>query len=244
MNHNIIKSAVFFVFLFVAGNLFAEKNTDTLINNKHLSVQGNVFSVTDKSGEVIYNKFFKSVSNSFFLDFNADGNYELYIETEEKMNDETFYTCYFFNVSDSVFLIDSIASGVTKPYHEFSNELNSLYLVTGDSFIDSVITLTKNKLLITPKIFWLYDGNEFFSIEEEMYDNYMAENEDIITMLNDFRNVIKDDCQIARSYRGLLITVFMNYIFAKENVLAHKFVENYYRCSEFKEIIKNLSEIY
>ncbi|NUN07874.1 MAG: hypothetical protein HUU54_01730 [Ignavibacteriaceae bacterium] len=244
MKKALIKPVLVIFFLLGLSDPCVAGISDTMVNKITFRVTENSLIVLDSLGAVIFSRDFKSVSNSFFLDFDADGTDELYIEESEIKNSETFYSCYFIRTLDSVYLIDSIGSGVTRPYHEFNEDLNSLVLVTGDAYVDSLITLSRNKLLVTPKVYWLFDGTEVFSVDEEMYDVYMAENDDLMILLNDFKKAVKDDCRLSDNYRGIIITVFINYLFAKEQVLAYRFIEEFSDCREIKDILDKLTEIY
>ncbi len=239
--------AILYLFLLVSGTVRAQDEKSAANDPKseaQFRFSERHFEVIADDGIIYSSKEFAGPINHLFIDFNSDGTEELFIEETQKINKQNFYYTYIYATGDSVFLIDSIGSGIMKPYHEFSEEFNSLILVTGDVYVDLLITLSPGKTLISPKVYWLYDGKEFFSIEEEMYDEYLAENEELILTLPALKKEHSEDCAFAKNYRGLLLTIYMNYIFANELTLANKFISNYYNCEDFKQIIDNLNEIY
>lgn len=222
----------------------------------------NVFTFSQNK---ITNNDIGTNQNIFYVDFDIDGKNEILNISFIIKDSLKFYTAYIYSDSsrnNSLYLIDSIYSGLKEPQFFFSEEINEMILVVGYPELDSLnLTLHLNSLknnfssedsLLTnndgstyfsPLNCFAYDGFSFQNINDELYDIFISENEIMLDFL-DKQSISDKDCSFSSENKSVIAAIFINYLNASEKSLANEFLTQYYFCSDFKQFKNYLEKIY
>lgn len=203
--------------------------------------------------------------NIFYVDFDNDGHNEILNISFIIKDFLKFYTAYIYSDSsrnDSLYLIDSIYSGLKEPQFFFSEEINKMILVVGYpeldslnlishlnslknnfSLEDSLLTNKDGLTYFSPLNCFSYDGFSFQNINDELYDIFINENEIMLDEL-DSQNVGNKDCAFSSNNKNIIASIFINYLNASEKSLANEFLTQYYLCTDFEQFKNYLEKIY
>jgi len=215
--------------------IFSQNDSMTFFN---IAIIGNVLSVSDYSGNLIYEKQFRNPEDAL-LDFDGDGNDELLVV--DSFNEKPVcYSAYLFNVTDTVYLIDSVYSGVFQPYVVFSEEINQMVLLAGYPELDSVNRASDLDTVFSPINCFAFEGEKIYSVNEELYELFIIENDALISLI---QQQIKRDCNGSKKMLPAIISVYINYLNASEKSLADKFLNEYYFCKDKQKIQTFLREL-
>jgi len=174
----------------------------------------------------------KKFSNpmTFEVDLDNDDVNEIGVIDNQVLSGEKKYTLFVFNTLDSLYLADSVYSGSTKPYQTFSNDLNTILLVTGNAAFDSLNTV--DSLSYLPLNFWKFEDGALYLADASVYEPYIAENNKIIDLIEKYYLQNGKTCEATRRLKGAFASGFVNYYNAGETILASQFLKNYYLCSD------------
>ncbi len=209
-------------------------------NNYNIKIENLKLDAADKSGKVFLEKSFNN-PNSLAIDLDGDGNKEFLVIDEKKDSTRNLYTIYVFNTADSFYVADSISSGYLEPDIYFSKEANKNIIVTGNAKFD---TLNKNEEdNFVPINCWIYENGQIFSVNDEVYNIFIAENEKLIDVIEEYFSSNQEDCKSTESIKAAIVAVYANYISAGDKILAAQFLKKYYHCKDlekFKQAINDL----
>jgi hypothetical protein len=208
------------------------------------SIQVNEFSFIFENGKMIVSEegnplleiSFNSPS-ALTADLDDDSADELLII--DITNDiKKFYYLYVFNTTGDFFLVDSVFSGTVEPYITTSEEVGSLVIATGNPLYLDFQSADDEYLPINC---WKFDAGELYNINDEIYDIYMAENDAVISGLEE---KLVNDCSFSLSHKSLITSVYINYMNAEEHSLASQFLKKYYLCSDFEEFRGRINNLF
>ncbi len=227
------------IFLTLGFNSYSQTRNFSF-NKYNVKIENSKLDAADKSGKIFLEMNF---NNPRFLtsDFDADGNKELLVIDESKDSARSLFTLYIFNTADSFYVADSISSGYFEPSIYFSREANKNIIVTGNAKFD---TLNKNiEDTFVPINCWIYEKGEVFSVNDEVYNIFISENEKLIDVIDDYFSSNSEDCNTTESIKAAIAAVYANYMSAGDKILAAQFLKKYYHCKDlekFKQAINDL----
>jgi len=216
--------------------MYSQNDTTISFNIK---LNNSILSVTDYTGNLIYEKAFNNPED-VLVDFDGDGIDELLV-VDSKNENPVFYSAYLYNITDTVYLIDSVYSGVVQPYLYFSDEISLTVLVAGYPELDSLNKTAENDSVFSPINCYAFEGEKIYSVNEELYDVFILENDALISFLQMQRN---RDCNFSKRMLPAIVSVYINFLNASEKSLAEKFLNEYYLCKDKQKIQTFLKELY
>jgi len=229
-----------FIVLFFQSILFAQENifsTESFI----IKLTGANLEAENLDRAVVFQKSFDNPTGEV-IDLNNDNNVEFIINDYSVTNGRKYYNTYVYNTLDSFYLIDSIYSGLKKPYYTYSYELNQFILITGSPDFDSLNT-PEIEEVFSPLTCWGFLGAEFGIVNDKLYDIFLYENEKYIDFIDSLYKLKKKNCSTSRLVRSVIAAIFINYLYADEKSMAEKSFNQYYECDDkekFKASIKKL----
>ena len=206
-----------------------------LLNIFSAKFEKNHLEVFDSTKKLVYKKTFNNPSESL-VDLDNDGVNEFLVVDSHKDNGFDFYTLYIYNTIDSFYVADSIQSGYMDPSEEISKEYGGMIIVTGNPQFDIFNKDSDDKYL--PIQCWSYENGKINSINDQIYNIFIAENDTLIDALDSYFSSNKDDCSSIAKVKGIMASVYANYMNAGEKILAAQFLKKYYHCNDL-EIFKN-----
>ncbi|MCL5029944.1 MAG: hypothetical protein M1480_13105 [Bacteroidetes bacterium] len=206
----------------------------------NIKIENSKLNVTSKSGKLFLEKNFNN-PHELSIDLDSDGINEYLIIDEKKDSSRILYTLYIFNTVDSFYVADSIPSGCLEPYIYFSKETNKNIIVTGNSKFDSFNKDSEDTFI--PINCWIYDNAEIFSVNDEVYNIFISENEKLIDIIDAHFSMNSEDCKSTETIKAAIAAVYANYISAGEKILANQFLKKYYHCNDLEKFKQTLNEL-
>ena len=216
-------------------NEFVTELFTLTLNNKSLSV-------IDKIGKETYTNAFNNPVG-FLADLDMDGNDEFLVrDSVVTLDNEAQYELYIYNVLDTFFLARKINSGTTEPYESDSGEIEGLIIVTGNT--DFSYLNENSEFISLPINCWKFEDGEVYIINDEIYDQFMTENNTISSTLDNFLAGNKNNCDASLKIKSLIASAYINYLNAGENSAASNFMRTYYPCDDAEQFKKELDNIF
>ncbi len=203
-------------------------------------IENNILHAFDTNNRDIFVKEFNDPQD-FVSDLDGDGINEYLVIDLTKQRTGNFFTLYIFNTIDSFYVADSIPSGYYEPYQTLSKETGGKIIVSGNPKFDSFNSDSGSIYL--PINCWKYDNGEIFSVNDEVYNVFIAENDTLIDIIDSFFAETDDTCAASNKMKAAIAAVYANYLTAGDKILAARFLKNYYHCPEleiFRQKIKSL----
>ena len=207
-------------------------------NNYSASVRGKSLEVK-KEGKFAFIMEF-SDPQEYIADFDNDGLEDLMIVNRYKSGDRFDYTAYLFNTIDSFYIADSIHSGCYEPFFTVSDEIGEIIIIAGNSEFSK---LTAGIEQFLPVNCYKYESGEIMKINDELYDIFISENEDILEYIEDFFSNHDKNCGSTMQIIPAVASAYANYCNAGEPTLAHQLISNYYYCDDKEEFVSRLNEL-
>jgi hypothetical protein len=203
-------------------------------------LRDSVLNVKDNGGKIIFQMTF-SHPHDYTVDLDGDSVDEYIVIDSSGTVDLPAYTIYIFNTIDEFTLADSIPSGSSEPYDMFSNEEGSEIIVTGNPAFESFDVDDSDIFL--PINCWKYDSGQIYTINSDIYDLYIQENDEIIDYLDSFYEDESYDCDEGKKLQSAIAAGYTNYINAGEVTLASQFLKKYYPCSDSDIFVRNITQL-
>ncbi len=200
----------------------------------------NHLEVFDSTNKKVYEKTFHNPVEQL-VDLDDDGVNEFLITDSYKKGDANFYTLYIYNTIDSFYVADSIRSGFIEPSERESEEYKGIIIVTGNYNFDIFNKDEGDKYL--PIECWHYENGKISSINDQIYNIFISENDTLIDLLDTYFESHTNDCNSIVKVKGIVATVYANYLSAGEKILAAQFLKKYYRCNDIEIFKQKLNEL-
>ncbi len=226
---------LFFLFT-ISQNSFSQ-GTDFSINNYSFKINNSELTVF-KNDSLLYEKKFSNPSPDS-VDLDNDGVSEFEVIDSTVSSESVFYTFYVYSTLDSFFLADSIYSGITIPYEAETDDVQGKIIVTGNPFFDHFNGGNDTKF--SPINCWKYESGVVYDVNDEVYDLFMNENDDIIDYLDNYFQSKESNCINSREVLGAIAAGYANYINAGEETSADKFLSTYYFCLDKDKFKQDLN---
>ncbi|MHB1688094.1 MAG: hypothetical protein ACYCVH_12080 [Ignavibacteriaceae bacterium] len=203
-----------------------------------LKIINNELTAFDSNKKVFYKKEFHNPKD-FTLDLDGDGVDEYLVSDFYTTDSSAYYTLYIFNTIDSLYLADSVISGLVEPYEIKSSETGGMIIVSGNPKIDSLNTDLYNIFL--PVNCWKYESGELYSVNDEVYKIFVKENDSIIDFLDNYYESNQANCESTKHVKAALASAYINYINSGDNILARQFLKEYYHCGDLNNFEQSLN---
>ncbi len=200
----------------------------------------NHLEVFDSTRKPVYEKTFHHPEEQL-VDLDNDGVNEFLVTDYYKSGGADFYTLYIYNTIDSFYVADSIQSGYLEPLERESKEYGGIIVVTGNYKFDNFNKDSEDKYL--PIECWHYENGKISSINDQIYNIFISENDALIDLLDSYFSDNNNDCSSAAKVKGIIASVYANYISAGEKILASQFLKKYYHCDDFEIFKQKLNEL-
>ncbi len=235
-------SSLFLLILVFLPKTFSQDQTELETDLFTFTFIGDSLTVQDTSGEQIYSKKFLNPFG-YLADLDGDGNNEFLVrDSSITLNDQFIYELYIYNVLDTFYLAGEINSGTTQPYESESGEIEGLIIVTGNT--DFVYLNENSEYVSLPLNCWKFEEGEIYSINNEVYDLFTNENNNILSTLENIPSEDKNDCDSTSNVKSLVASAYINYLNAGENALASNLISTYYPCEDASRFREELESIF
>ncbi|HSD62387.1 MAG TPA: hypothetical protein VLB50_01280 [Ignavibacteriaceae bacterium] len=201
-------------------------------------IQNSTLTVKDKEGNDVFEMNFSN-PHDYATDLDGDSINEYIVIDSTNMQNLPSYTIYIFNTIDEFSLVDSIASGITEPYNMLSDEEGGEIIITGNKDFEEFYD-GKSDLFI-PINCWKYDSGQVYLINDDIYDLYINENDDIISYLDSFFESGESNCNSISQVKSAIASVYANYVNAGEVTLASQFIKKYYPCDDVDAFLQKIN---
>jgi len=228
-----------FIFCFASLKSFSQERTYTL-NIFTAKFEKNYLEVFDSTNKQVYEKTFNDPRESL-VDLDNDDIDEFLICDSHKEGNSDFYTLYIYNTIDSFYVADSIQSGYLEPSERESKEYGGMIVVTGNYKFDNFDKDSEDKYL--PIECWHYENGKISSVNDQIYNIFITENDTLIDLLDSYLDANPNDCNSITKVKGIVASVYANYISAGEKTLASQFLKKYYHCNDFEIFKQKLNEL-
>jgi len=205
-----------------------------------LKIDGNVIKAFSNNNNLLFQKKF-FFPEDYLTDMDSDGVNELVVVDYIEKNNRKFYTLFIYNTIDTLYLADSIYSGSVKPYEEFSEDINGMVYVTGDTRFDTFNT--DSTISFLPVNCWKFEDGAVYLANASVYDVFLDENDLVLQTLDDYYDSEGRTCETSRRIQGAIASGFVNYYNAGEHTVANQFLKKYYLCSNIEEFKSRLLKI-
>ena len=231
-----IKYCLFILFVFTTryycqGRTYIYDSFTAKIENANLQV-------FNKDKSLVFEKKFNDPYD-LSVDLDGRGTDEYLVVDDIKKDDRDFYTMYIFNTVDSFYVADSICSGYLEPYQTNSDEAGGIIIVAGNPKFDS-FNATNNDPYI-PVNCWQYQNGEISLINNKIYKLFVAENDTMLDVIDSYYDTNGTDCKSTIQMKGLIASVYANYMHAGDKLLATQFLRRYYHCDDMEDFRKKLN---
>lgn len=232
-----MKSTLLF-FLFGLGFIYPQADTTFNMDLLTINLSGNILEVKNPADNILFQHTFNHPSAST-SDLDGDGIDELLITDYLEKSEKKDYIFYVFSMMDVISQAE-IYSGYFEPYVIFSEEIQKNIIISGDSTLNY---LNQGSEIFYPLICREYQDGYFVNVNNDLYDLFISDNENIIEYLDNYFKSNRRDCASGVNIKNAVAAGYINYLSAGEITMANHFFQNYYLCDdslEFKEILNNL----
>ncbi len=229
----------FLIPIIFAANCYCQGRTYNF-DQFNVKIENSKLEVFDKYQKLVFEKKFID-PHDLSADLDGDGINEYLVIDEMKDSSRSLYTLYIFNTIDSFYVADSIPSGYLEPYQSVSEDSGSNIIVTGNPNFDSLNIGNEDTFI--PIKCWKYDNGEIFSVNDEVYNIFISENDKLIDMIDSYFDSNTKDCKSTETVKAAIATVYANYIYAGDKILANQFLKKYYLCSDLEKFKRKLDEL-
>jgi hypothetical protein len=173
-------------------------------------------------------------------DLDLDGNSELIIIENDSLKNSG-NIIYLFNTLDEFFLIDSIPAGITEPLVISPDEIPYPVILCGNP--DFEIFFSENSENYEPINLWKFEQGELYLANEDVYDIYISENENLLGYLTAELEDKPPDCANVKPLLSAISAAYANFVNAGETSSAAQFLTKYYPCDDIETFKKTLDEL-
>lgn len=230
----------FLVVIIIINPYIKAQNDTTYFNSFNIISEANAIKVEDENFNLLFKKQFNR-PYKYLADVNSDMLDELIIVDSMITNGNVNFTIYLFSGEENFELIDSIYSGSFFPFITYSDEINMLVIETGNPDFERFnLTIEGSSLPIN---LWKLDNDKLYLVNEELYEPFVFENGNLVQYLDLFAHEKGLNCETSQLYKGIVASVYANYINAGEQSLASNMLKKYYLCDDadrFKQEIIDL----
>lgn len=223
-----MKKLILLFLLLSAFPLFAQDGVYDF-HSYTLEVSGSTIKAISKDNRVLFRKVFFHPED-IVTDLDSDGVNELVVIDYTNSGSRKDYTLFIYNTLDSLYLADSIYSGSVKPYEAFSEDVNGMICVTGDTRFSELNA--DSSIYILPVNCWKFQDGAVYLANASVYDIFLDENDMILQTIDDYYNSEGRTCSTSSKLKAAIAGGFINYYNAGELTVANQFLKKYYLCAD------------
>jgi hypothetical protein len=225
------------IFIVIFSSFSYSQNDINIFDLFTTQLDNNILRVYNLDSTLIFQKKFNNASDQA-ADLDGDGVNE-YLVTDSYQKDRvSSFTIYIFNTIDTFYLADSIFSGLIEPYLNGPGDSGTILIITGNPKFDSLNTNLDEPYL--PVNCWKYEDEKINLVNDQVYDIFISENNDIIDYLDDFYDRNSKSCEATEKVRAAISSVYVNYLSAGETIMAKQFINKYYFCNDRENFISHI----
>lgn len=229
-----------FILLLLFTDLLIAQDEVFHFDHFYVKITGQELIVIDRDENIIFQKLFNS-PKYFPEDLDGDNVVELICIDSKPYERNNSFTLYVFNTIDYFFLVDSLESGYTEPYTTLSEEIGETVIVTGNPAFMSLIT--KNDEPVLPVDCWKYDSGELFLVNDEVYEIFIMENDQLINYIESYYDLNEKNCESTQNIKAAIAASYINYLNAGELSVASQLLNKFYLCTDTDHFRKSLLEL-
>ncbi len=225
------------IFLFFFSCLSYAQNETYNYGSYFITTSASTLKAFKPDSTLFYQKKF-AAPLIFAVDLDSDNVNEMVVIDNQVLSGKKKYTLFVYNTLDSLYLVDSVFSGSMEPRQVYSEDLNTVLLVTGNTAFDSLNTI--DSLSSLPLNFWKFEDGALFLANASVYQLYINENNNLIDILDEYYSQNGRTCESTLKVKGIIASGFINYYNVGETTLASQFLKNYYLCNDignFKQFL-------
>jgi hypothetical protein len=234
-----IKYCLLILFIFTAR--FYSQGRTYIYDSFTAKIEDASLRVYDKDKRLVVDKKFTDPYD-FSVDLDDDGVDEYLVVDDIKKDEKDFYIIYIFNTGDSFYLADSISSGYLEPYKTNSEEAGGTIIVTGNPKFDSLNSSINNDAYI-PVNCWQYKSGKISLANNKIYKLFVAENDTMLDVIDAYYDSNGSDCKSTGIMKGLIASVYANYMHSGDKLLATQFLRRYYHCDDLEDFRKKINSL-
>jgi len=234
----LIYAILFFLFLLFSSDTFSQNKNEFNSDLFKINLVNNLLFVENNYGKEIYKTQFQN-PGAFQADLDDDGIDELLVVDKIESGNRIEYSLYIYNLLDTFYLTSEINSGIVEPYETFVGEIEGLIIVSGNP--DFSYMNEESEIKALPINCWKFEDGEIFSVNEDLYDIFLTENE-TLTSLIDIEDV--RDCDRSKEIKSLIASVYINSLNAGEGASAVNFLKSFYLCDDFEKVKEELDNLF
>lgn len=210
-------------------------------NNLRASFEDGLLNVKTSTDSSIYSRAFNDPV-LYAQDLNADSADEFIVVDYQQNGKNYVYNMYIYKIFDEFSLVDSLYSGLVEPYFEINSELNKTILVAGDPEFDFLNNPDSDETY-SPMRCYAFEDDFIVSVDDELYDIYIKNNDEIISFLDEFYQTNGKIPANTEKVKAAIAEVYINYLSAQEKALAQKFIDSYYFSADKESFIIQLNKL-
>jgi len=233
-----IKYCLLLLFVFTA-RYYCQGRT-YIYDSFSAKIENSDLQVLNKEKKPVFEKKFNDPYD-FSVDLDGDGVDEYLVIDDLKKDEKDIYTIYIFSTADSFYVADSICSGYLEPYQTNSEEAGGIIIVAGNPGFDSLNPQSGDSFL--PINCWQYANGEISLANNKVYKLFVAENDTMLDIIDSYYDTNGPDCKSTTSMRGLIASVYANYMHAGDKLLAAQFLRRYYHCTDLDDFKKKINSL-
>ncbi|MDP4114883.1 MAG: hypothetical protein Q8903_02045 [Bacteroidota bacterium] len=210
-------------------------------DNYKATITDGLLSVSDLQDNVVYSRAFNDPV-IYTEDIDADSSDEFIIVDYQQKGTEFLYSMYVYKISEDVKLADSLFSGLVEPYLVDDEELGGIMIVAGQPEYD-YLNNTDTEDLYSPIRCYVFENEELFDVDDELYDIFIDTNDELTATLDEFYKKNDSDCKSTEKIKAAIAEIYINYLSAQEKSLAQKFIDSYYFCNDKEKFVEKLNKL-
>ncbi|QQS37564.1 MAG: hypothetical protein IPM56_06315 [Ignavibacteriales bacterium] len=230
--------SIFILFILLQGLIFGQEKSFRF-ELFRVDITDSGFIVLTENDSIIFQQSFKSFS-WLAKDLDLDLNDEFIIIENDSLT-HSGHIIYLYNTLDDFFLVDSIVAGKTEPTIIDSDEIQYPVLVSGNPDFDIFFSDLYDNY--EPINIWKYEQGELFLANEEIYDLFISENENLTDLLTTELSPSMINCSSVKPFLSVIASLYANYLNAGENSVAVQTLKKYYPCDDYENFKQTLDEL-
>ena len=231
-------TSLLFFLLFFSLKLFPQNKIEFSTELFRIYLGDKLLTVESINGIEIYSKEFQNPF-AYSFDLDSDGIDEYLVKDSIESNDSAEYLLYIYNLLDTFYLSAEINSGFIEPYETFSGEIEGLIIVSGNSDFSYLNEGSEFKSL--PINCWRFEEGEIYLVNEELYEIFLTENENLLMKLEP-EGI--NNCDSSLRVKSLLTSAYINYLHAGEIASAENLLSTFYLCEDLESFKEKLDALF
>lgn len=235
-----MKIRYFLLIILAFSSLIYSQGRTYIYDSFSAKIENSILRVLDKNKNLVLEKKFNDPYD-LSADLDGDGADEYLVIDDLKQDDKDFYTIFIFHTADSFYAADSIPSGCLEPFQTNSEETGGTIIVAGNPKFDSLNPAGSDSYV--PVNCWQYQNEKASLINNKIYKLFVAENDTLLDVIDAYYNSNGSDCKSTGKMKGLIATVYANYMHASDKLLASQFLKRYYHCDDMEDFRKKINSL-